>query len=63
MQPPKIEPTRAAFGLPERCLISADQIVAADVLSDRGDLSDDRSDPAVNAEGRKNGVLCDFRNW
>lgn len=45
LQPPQVEPTRAAFGLPERSLISSDQMGAADALMQRGDLSNEMLTP------------------
>ncbi|HOY67806.1 MAG TPA: nucleotidyltransferase domain-containing protein [Candidatus Ozemobacteraceae bacterium] len=45
LSPPKMEPVRSAFGLPERSVISNDQIGAADILSRRGDLSDEMMMP------------------
>ncbi len=45
LHPPKTEPTRAAFGLPERTVIPQDQMGAADALELRGDLSDDMLSP------------------
>lgn len=43
--PPKIEPMRPAFGLPERSLISSDQMGAADALIQRGDLTNEMLTP------------------
>ncbi len=43
--PPKTEPLREAFGLPNRSLISSDQMGAADVLIQRGDLTDGMLSP------------------
>ena len=39
LDPPKSAPTRAAFGLPERTVIPADQLAAAQTLIDGGDLA------------------------
>ena len=39
LDPPKSAPTRAAFGLPERTVIPADQLAAAQTLIDAGDLA------------------------
>jgi len=45
LSPPKVEPVRSAFGLPERSVISNDQIGAADILSRRGDITDEMITP------------------
>ena len=39
LDPPKSAPTRAGFGLPERTVIPADQLAAAQTLIDAGDLA------------------------
>jgi predicted nucleotidyltransferase len=40
LAPPRIEPTRSAFGLPERSTIPRDQMGALETLMARGDLDD-----------------------
>lgn len=39
LHPPSGPPTRAAFGLPERTLVPADQLMAAEVLLEAGDIA------------------------
>ncbi|MFZ2955914.1 MAG: nucleotidyltransferase domain-containing protein [Candidatus Ozemobacteraceae bacterium] len=45
LNPPKAEPKRSDFKLPEKSLISNDQMGAADALIERGDISDDLLSP------------------
>ena len=45
LEPPQIEPTRAAFGLPERTLIDRDQLGAADALTQQGVLEEEELSP------------------
>ncbi|MBF0409096.1 MAG: nucleotidyltransferase domain-containing protein [Candidatus Riflebacteria bacterium] len=45
MKPPASEPKRSDFGLPERSLISHDQMGAADSLIQRGEMNDDMLSP------------------
>ena len=64
LSPPLEKPARAAFGLPEKTTVSADQRGAAETLMQRGDLSDESLSPAfLDLLDRERRYRAALREW